>query len=534
MKVNVSRFNGILPRTNAALLQDNDAQVAANCSLWNGDLRSLRDTTAIFTPTALGGVIKSIYRIGNAYGDSQFWMAWTGDVDVASGSIAGDTSERVYFTGDGVPKVTNLTMATQGGSAYPVNSYTLGIPIPTQAPLCAASSNLDPVDTRVYLYTYVSAWGEEGVPSAPTSLTVSQSGTVVLSGMSGAPTGNFNIVSKRIYRSQNTASGGAIYRFVAEIPVGQNTYNDTLLATDLAEQLSTLEFNMPPATMKGIISLENGMKAAFDGQDILFCEPFIPYAWPAKYRLTADFPIVGLGVFGSTLVVLTTGYPHLVSGTHPSNMNMERMPLGRSCASKRSIVNADDGVIYASSDGLVFVGHGGAKLITNKQFTDREWKLLNPATIEGHWVAGRYVGTFTGGGGFVLDNLADPDWTTIDETVTAGHVNMNSESLYLCIAGVIRKWNAGANKTYTWRGKKFQFVGAASPAFARVDADAYPVTFKLYNDGVLLHTETVSSERPFPLSVPNQRPREVEIELSGTNPVRSVGFVDAFEEFNIG
>jgi len=51
--------------------------------------------------------------------------------------------------------------------------------------------------------------------------------------MTTAPAGNYAISFKRIYRSQQTASGAAIYEFVAEIPDANTTYNDTLTASQL-------------------------------------------------------------------------------------------------------------------------------------------------------------------------------------------------------------------------------------------------------------------------------------------------------------
>ena len=526
-------FDGIHPRTDAALLPDHGAQLALNCTLWQGDLRPLAAPLQVVTPTAVEAGIRSIYRIGQDLPETQYWLAWPADVDVVRGLIAGDTSERTYYTGDGVPKVTNLELATQGGTQYPVNAYTLGIPKPATAPTCAASSADQPVETRVYVYTYVSAFGEEGIPSDPAKVDVSEDGTVSLSDLSAAPTGNFNIVSKRIYRSQQASDGSAIYLFVDEIAVALATYDDTKSSTDLGEEISTIGYDMPPETMAGLVALPNGILAAFDGYDILFCEPFLPYAWPQAYRLTADYPVVGLGVFGSSLVVCTKGYPYVITGVDPSSMSMERMDLAQSCVSKRSIVSSDDGVVFASPDGLVFVGAGGAQIITQNHYTRKEWQALNPASIDAYWTDGKYVAVYDGGG-FILDATDNGRLTTFDDTATAGYVDPVEDALYLCIDGNIMKFNAGADKTFSWRSKKFQYTGHVSPSFARVDADAYPVTLDLYVDGALAYSVSVASERPFPLPVPGRRPREVEVALSGTRPIRYVGIADAVEEFPIG
>lgn len=249
---------------------------------------------------------------------------------------------------------------------------------------------------------------------------------------------------------------------------------------------------MPPATLTGLVALPNGIMAGFSGYDLFFCEPNLPYAWPEKYRLTADYPIVGLGVFGSSLLVCTKGTPYLVTGMHPDSMSMERIELDQACVSKRSIVSIGGGVMYASPDGLVNVGAGGSRVVTESLYTREEWQALRPETIEGYYHDGKYVGLYAGGG-FILNSLEDASLTMFDEAVTAGYVDAVSDALYFAIDGVIRKFNAGLDKEYTWRSKKFLFSARPGPGCARIDADSYPLTFNLYADGVLVHTQHVEN-----------------------------------------
>lgn len=529
--ISITNFGGMRPRSNPVMLPLNAAQLASNCTLWHNDLRSLKAPLSVVTPTALASAIKSIYRIGMTLPETQYWMAWTGDVDVVRGLIADDTSERTYWTGDGAPKVTNLQMATQGGTQYPVNSYALGVPTPTQAPSCTPSGSVAPAETRVYVYTYVSAWGEEGAPSPPTRVVVSEGGTVDLGSLEPAPTGNYNIAAKRIYRSQQSAGSTPILQFVDEIADAGSTYTDTVLPTELGEEMSTRGYSMPPATLAGLVALPNGILAGFTGHDLYFCPPYLPYAWPEKYRLTADFPIVGLAVFGTSLLVCTKGVPYLVTGVHPDSMSMERIELDQACVSKRSIVSTGGGVMYASPDGLVYVGAGGSRIVTGELYTREEWQALDPSSINGYYHDGKYVAIYTGGG-FILNSLEDASLTQFDEAVTAGYTDRATDSLYFAIGGAIKKFNAGANKTYTWRSKKFLFSGRPGPACGKVDADTYPVTFKLYADGALLHTQIVLDERPFRLPS-GYRPREIELELTGTAVVRLLAVADRPEEFKI-
>ena len=61
---------------------------------------------------------------------------------MVSSPIIGDTTERTYFTGDGLPKMTFSPDATSGGGTdYPTVSFTLGIPVPAAAPIAALVVN---------------------------------------------------------------------------------------------------------------------------------------------------------------------------------------------------------------------------------------------------------------------------------------------------------------------------------------------------------------------------------------------------------
>lgn len=71
-----------------------------------------------------------------------FWFHWLTDVDVVRSPIAGDTTERTYFTGDGAPKMTDSSLATTGGGTdYPTNALNLGIPAPAAAITAALVTN---------------------------------------------------------------------------------------------------------------------------------------------------------------------------------------------------------------------------------------------------------------------------------------------------------------------------------------------------------------------------------------------------------
>lgn len=522
--IRVTAFNGTSPRTDDRLLPDNMAAAAVNTKLQTGTLKPYKSTTQVAT-LSKPGVIQTIYRFGEELtGDSQYWFHWTADVDVVKGPLSEDPYERTYFTGDGLPKMTTSEIALLGGTNYPMNAYTLGLPAPVSAVVPTVTGTGEGLaETRVYTYTYVSALGEEGPPAGPSIAVDVQVGqSVVLNGMSAAPSGNYNVATKRIYRSVQ-GSAGAGYLFVAEIPVANTTYTDSILAANLGESLPSTDWGMPPASMKGLCLMANGIMAGFAGKDICFSEPFVPSAWPEGYRLQSDHPIVGIGAFGQSLFVGTTEFPYIISGVDPAFMTMTKLPNRQACVSKRSIVDMGGGVFYASPDGICLADATGIRVLTAELMTRDEWQTYNPSSINATQIDGRYFAFYDNGtkGCLIFDPTGDGAalWNS-DLHFTATYNDVRNDALYLANTGSVQKWDSGAPLTYTWKSKVFTVATPQNLGAAQVLAAAYPVTMKVYADGALIHTQAVTNDLPFRLPS-GFRARDWQLELSGTAEVYS-------------
>ena len=127
----LQRMGGQRPRLHARKLEPWEAQVAVNCKLWQGTLAPWYPP--LLAQTAVKpGPIRSIYR----FSDAGYWLHWNTDVDVVRGPIAG--SQRLYWTGDGVPKfgnaeviagVTTLTQAAGAGQNFVIVGNTRGFKV---------------------------------------------------------------------------------------------------------------------------------------------------------------------------------------------------------------------------------------------------------------------------------------------------------------------------------------------------------------------------------------------------------------------
>jgi hypothetical protein len=531
-------FAGQSPRVNPRQLAPNMAQKAINTKLWS-TLEPFRDVTAVVTPTKVGANM-SIYRLGQGLAETQFWMTWATDVDVVRGQIAGDTTERTYYTGDGVPKVTDATLCTTGGTNYPMVSYTLGVPKPISSPVVTISGTGTGLPSaRSYVFTYVSAWGEESQPCSPTvAQNILFGQTAALSSIPVAPTGAFNIATKRIYRT-STGTYGTAFLFVGEIPVATTTFADTVLDADLGETIPSNTWLMPPATMQGLIALPNGVMAGFSANEVMLCEPYKPYAWPLANMQSTDYPIVAIGHYGGVLVIGTTGTPYMLVGVDPANTTMQKMEIEQACVSKRSMVSMGAGVCYASPDGLVYASGGGAILATKNHFTRDDWQKLNPSSIHAYLLDGRYFGFYNTGtvsGGFIYSPDDGVDgFVMLDTYATSGYVDPVLDSLYLMIGANIIKWDAHATlkKTRSWKSKVFVLPKPCNMSCAQAVAAAYPLTMNIYADGVLKRTQTVTDDKPFRLPS-GFLARDWEVEIVGTTEIYAIYLAESITELAHG
>lgn len=610
MKIEFSAFMGVVPRLSPELLPANAAQNAENCKLYSGEIRPLRNAKFTYTPTKVG-TIKSLHLMNGKF------LHWTADVNAVRGPIKGDTLQRTYYTGDGVPKVTNNTLAviTDPGGLYPEDFYTLGIPAPLLAPTLAegsvytwtlsshtnvagapveitftggpgfappvdsniksaitgltyrvieVKSNVSPyvvaidleggavtlsgtftqtytVDQKVdsvYVYTYVSGWGEEGPPSPVATITKGFNQQVNITTPATPPAGDYNITHKRIYR-KNTSTIGFDYQFVEEVTLATATYGDTLEDGDLGALLVTTTFDPPPTDMKGLIMAANGVMVGFSGGDICPSEPFLPYAYPTDYRIPVGVDIVALGAAGESIIVLTKGQPHIVYGSSPDIYASRPLEgVNYPCVSGRGVVDFGQFILYPTTSGIAMVdGSGNGALITEPLFTVDEWNALAPTSILGCRYDNRYIGFYDTGivqGSFVFDpKEPQAALTFTDIFATAAYTDPESGKLYLVVNGNVVEWDADVTfKTYKWKSKPVYIERPVNLSVGRVYASSYPLTMKVYADDLLIHTESVTGDKPFYLPT-GFKAKKWEAEVSGTTNVKRIALANSLREISL-
>lgn len=555
----IAAFSGLVPRLARQLLGANQAQVATNCILTSGDLRPRNGPLLVFNPVIEGDIV-SMFRMEKD--GNQKWLAWDRDVDVARSPIAGNEDRRFYYTGDGEPRVSNYDLATGGTGPYPSGCYVLGVTPPVTAPTVTPSGGASAtIVNRVYVYTFVTQWGEESEPSPPTTATGKQDATWNLSGMDGIPPiiGNVtnavadspsagyvtitldtvyglrafeeirfdlvggmtdlngvlplysvdpvtnkvvvvlsttqaytsggtwervaphNIVgmTRRIYRTITSSNTGTEYQYVTTLSGATTSFADTIgdEVVSQAGLLPSAKWHMPPANMRGIIILPNGIAAGFTGNEIHFSEPFKPYAWPEDYRQSYDQNIVAIGVIGTTLVGATEGNPFTITGVEPVTMGggMEKLAVAWPCMNKRSMASFAFGVAYAAPQGLVIIGVQN-DTVTKDLFTQKEWSDFNPATFIAATADNRYYAGHSIDDRnmmFVIDKGEAASFLRINQAITAIWTDPATGKLYVAYGQKIYQWEGdiGTKLSYEWRSKFFLLPAPVNFGAAKIDAD---------------------------------------------------------------
>jgi hypothetical protein len=579
--IKISKFLGAAPKISPELLPDAAAQIASNVKVYSGDLIPYHQPV-IVDNVGRNGVVQAIYPLRNPENPSELkWLSWLSDVDVAVTTALNEEEQRIYYTGDGVPKATDYELAIQGAGPYPVTGYDLGLPLPETIPTAtvasftaattstysrdsgniativtaaahnfktgqvvtvsgftttagktfnatnvrltvtndttftyfnsgdAVSSTSDSAGrvnlagntiTRNYVFTWITPWGEESIPSDPSETVYLKEGQVVTVGNLPItkPAGNNYIAGFRLYRTITSSSGTDYFRLrtvwfttdvvsaarsantvtlvmdsdhnllvgdkvkvlgiafggvddttfditdgiVTEVPDDKtfkyikngadqietectggvlywdisesetdtsryyesNTFTDDYDPDGLRLLLESRDYDPPDPAMRGLTTIQNNILCGFFGNELCFSEPNKPWAWPIKYRLVFDSPIVGVSPVAGSVLVLTESFPFLVSGNTPANMSYARIDAPYPCTSKRGITNVGYGVVFPTYGGLgVYNPSAGIDLVTKLVHDWDTWgQDLDPTTVVAAFYAGKYFASH-GAGSFIFE-----------------------------------------------------------------------------------------------------------------------------------
>lgn len=466
--IRVALFGGIIPRLADRGLPDNAAQFALNAKLFSGELRSWNVLRALADSQQAPGATRKTFHYKHNTFDR--YLTFATDADVVKAPLLNETLGRLYYT---TPSGPYMTTTTRLESA--LAPYRLGVSPPTGAfTVVPSGGNAANAETRVYVATWVSQYGEESAPGGSVTASGNADGTWTINGLNGLsidPVYASNRAKLRLWRTI-TSSTGVDYRLVNEWATGSipGSYVDNVTAVDLAdnEVLQSLGWGVPPLTLQGLIGVAGGVMAGFTDRTVRLSVPYYPHAWPEDYAFAVEDKIVGLATFGNTITILTEGRPYLLVGLTPDAMALQKMEGVQPCLSKRGIVNTVAGVMYPSTDGLVLIDGSAntGQIVSRNWVTKDEWlSMFTPRSILASVYQDRYFAFYTEELGFAV-GFDDPvtGWTQlqIEDVLSVDLDSLTGQTLVTVRdpeggADRICEWDGDTTQqtTYTWRSKPF-------------------------------------------------------------------------------
>lgn len=344
--------------------------------------------------------------------------------------------------------------------------------------------------SRVYVETFVTDRGEESRPSAASSLLdldANDSASIVCS----APPSGRNISHRRLYRSA-TGSTQSAYRLQGEYPIATTVISDAKKDAELNEVCPSFGWLEPPATLSNLTALPNGILVGSAGRTLHACEPFHPYAWPAKYDKPLPHDIVGIVAAGQSAFVATKDRPFLITGADSSSLSEEVISSGVPCSSARSMVAVGASVFYASPYGLALYENGQVSIVSGAVIDRELWLTYNPESMLATEFDGNYLLFFTRAdnsrAGLVFDyrsrsiSMLEQGADALLTDKTGTYALVGTQILDLSPAD-------GTPRTGHWNSKTYVLDAPQGFGWAQVDADySAGVTVRLYADGVLHQT----------------------------------------------
>jgi len=531
---------GELPKYNPRLLEDNQAQKAENCVLEQGDCRSLRGPSF---KDNLNSNTQALLFIGGA------WLERSARVSLIHSPIISEDNRYYYTWSTG-----------RGRKADDhIGAMDLGVPRPTTGPTLTlggtAGDNI--IRSSVYIYTRVTAWGEESAPSQPSGLVDIYEDQFVSEFTGLSDNSDDHVTHYRLYRAVGGASTrnwllvpyqttAGVLKYDADNNIRYDipkadiaTAKDGMRDADLFIPLESMEHIPPPSDLKYLTDFSHGLIGGTSDKQMCFAEPWLPYAWPIGYRYMMDSPAVGVGHIRGTPVAFSEDKVYIFEGASPGAFHQRKLSETHSCVATHSIVSTAQGVFFASRDGLCIATYNGVDVLTANVWTRDQWNEFDLENLHGFYFRNSYIGFFDGDDkGFMLTLAGDQLYVTsfdLPYDFVVGYHLASNDKLYLGLQTSpgnrdLYEFDGGSDITFTWKSKIFRVpkinYGCFKIGGASGDSDV-----KIWADGVVVFDQTVDHNKSIRLPV-GFRPQEYEIELKGTTKWHGFALANQMEALN--
>lgn len=251
-------------------------------------------------------------------------------------------------------------------------------------------------------------------------------------------------------------AAGTLYHDVSENPPtttarywgdgGVYTFTDDFDSRDFFDILTSDDYDAPPEDLRGLTAIQNNILCGFVGNTLYFSEPGLPHAWPTKYAVTLEHNIVGIATISGSTLVVTDGYPYIVSGSDPANgMATARIDANFPCLNKNSLVTMGYGIVYSTHDGLaVYSPTSGPTIITKLLYNNDTWQTaIDPSTVVAEYYGDNYFASHSTGA-FIFEQDAKVGGFFVNASYTF------SASWYDAVDGIVYYVSGTNGDIYQW------------------------------------------------------------------------------------
>lgn len=391
-------------------------------------------------------------------------------------------------------------------------------------------------NATAYQFTCINDWNEEGAPSPAAIARPTYLQDVRIQVVLPSDTGFKPIAKVQHYR---TYGATATFVQVEATPEVDHKYLDKSRdASGVGLAITSEDYEPPPTDLQGVEVSPNGVFAFFKENQLYLSEPYLPHA--ASYIYTFSHAVRAVQAGQQSFVVTTADGLYLLAGVSPGAMQPMKLPQPQPGIAQRSMVDVDGGAIYASGDGLVFVGGTQTSTELSQSLFGREvWRkqygdMVRDASLrlsyhDGHLL----VSSDKHDKGFVL---------RLDETQASlsRHTQRMDctfqlpveDALYYSVGNALYQFQAGTQQEFYWRGREEIFPQAQvfGAGFLRSDN---PVQLMLWCDDILVYDQRIEAGH---FRLPAKMPRclRMVVAVRGTGKLYELCLAQSMTELRNG
>lgn len=517
MRIILTEFRGIAPKFDEDQIAVGYAVTSDNTRPGRLMLEPWKAPKDVVLGSMPNNLVESVFFYEHDV-DPTKWFTWIDRTYAVKAPLINDAYDMVIIASDGADaQVTDSSQHGIGGadSGAPA-AYPLGIPRP-DAPIVSGETDPNPGwtdpggltddefdDTYVsYITAYIDGWGRIGPVSAPSASVIHREhefqsvyeATLTLdTDMPPIASVGRGLPQMRIYRSNFSAGAVGDYQFLKDVDAGTSTTKDAVFSGDLLDAPINEDWIGPPnntpaeypnGTMEKVIVVAGEFMCGHSTRILCFSEPDAPHAWPVEYYKVFQERIITVIASGANVVVLTSGFPYVVTGVHPSNMSPTRLADQIPCISALGVAEINDAIYYVAENGLYEVKGFGLTNVIKDTMTEAEWRELGTTTIrlsvydDRLFISSQVAGkTYVFTPGNIQDGLRvadfDPQCTTqLVDTNDLAFIERGDSKL------VVFDSHDTDYMALAWKSKVYSFVEPITFNCARVRSKSFPVTIKV-------------------------------------------------------